>query len=59
MEGGEKGACEGASKGHRDTSMEARGSRRHPTMKDAESLGEQAEAVKQEVRRSRVYSTEE
>ena len=42
MQVGEKGACEGAGdweQGHRDMRMEARGSRRHPTMKDAQSSG--------------------
>ena len=49
-EGWKKGACrwvkrvlakaqETGSKGHRDMRMEARGSRRHPTMKDAQSSG--------------------
>ena len=32
-------AQETGSKEHRDVRMEARGSRRHPTMKDAQSLG--------------------
>ena len=32
-------ATETESKGHRDVRMEARGSRRHPTMKDAQSSG--------------------
>jgi hypothetical protein len=39
MQVGEKGACEGTgngSKGHRDMRMEARESRRPPTMKDAQ-----------------------
>ncbi len=35
---------------------EAREIRRHPSMKDAELLGEQPKAVKQEVRRSKVHA---
>ncbi len=47
------------SEGRRGGRMEAREIRRHPSMKDAESLGEQAEAVEQEVRRSKIHATEE
>jgi hypothetical protein len=41
--------------------MEARESRHHPSMKDAQSLGEQAVAVKQEMRGSKesIHATEE
>ena len=42
MQVGEKGAREGPGdweQGHRDMRMEARGSRHHPTMKDAQSSG--------------------